>query len=235
MAKHTLRFWASSNRFSASVLREELFDTGGVLRALSDGLLSSPSFWDESSRAWSSFETSTFVFVVLDFFFFLAYLLMQSWTDYEWKTHFFTMPPSATPPFNLREPPGRMVYSDMSDGVQVTEFQSRAVSHPHQQLPVLVKNYNGRPIVTTSSNPIRASSYAYFHPCNYHINRTLCISMLEGDGPRGSTLYDTCPRLSLIRSLGTLHVCVRRNYHIWSQWKTWFSLNYTHPSSSLHL
>lgn len=39
-------------------------------------------------------------------------------------THFFTMPPSATPPFNLREPPGRMLYSDMSDRDEVTEFES---------------------------------------------------------------------------------------------------------------
>ena len=34
------------------------------------------------------------------------------------------MPPSATPPLNLREPPGRMLYSDMSDRDKVTEFES---------------------------------------------------------------------------------------------------------------
>ena len=41
MVKRTLRSRARSNRFSASVLREELLDTEGELRPLPDGTLSS--------------------------------------------------------------------------------------------------------------------------------------------------------------------------------------------------
>lgn len=136
------------------------------------------------------------------------------------------MPPSATPPFNLREPPGRMLYSDMSDRYEVTEFESgplvkrkrRHVTlhrNPRRSLYSTTghRNRNGRSVVTASPNSIYSSSYAHFYTCNYRINRVLRIPMLEWDGPRGSTLYDTGPRFSLIRSLDTLHICVRRNFN----------------------
>ena len=228
MVKRTLRFCASSNRFSASVLREELLDTAGELRPLPDGRLSS-LFWNSAltvSGSRSSVEISSFG---LDFFFFLVYLFMLSWTDQEWMTHFFTMPPSATPPLNLREPPGRMLYSDMSDRDEVTEFEYKPllikgkITRDFSSSPSTASttstghNHNGRSIVTVSPYSIYSSSYAYFHTCNYHINRVLCILMVERDGSRGSTLFDTGPRIGLIRSLDALHICACRNFSYWGK------------------
>lgn len=113
--QRTLLRCVSSNRFSAAVFRS-LLTTAGEARLLPAGeavrLSSSLMTASSSFNRCVSVSSSLLLPLLLDFFF----LGHHEYHDDSGcgRTYFFTMPPSATPPFNLREPPGRKSYSDIA-------------------------------------------------------------------------------------------------------------------------
>ena len=79
---HTRRFWTSSKRRSASVLRTELPASAGELRPLPDAIASLLSLWDIRSLILS--RSSSFVAasdLTLDFFFFLLDCLVSIYSS----------------------------------------------------------------------------------------------------------------------------------------------------------
>jgi hypothetical protein len=152
------------------------------------------------------------------------------------------MPPSATPPLSLREPPGRKSYSDMKLQVELgrrevsgkgsdpraaiarqlfnLRLDSRVVESSSLQFRpiwlsfILCRNSNGGSVVTSGPCSIHTPRYARFHSDDHRFVWSLRMVVLERTSIRGGRLYDGRAGVSPVSPMDARNIPFRRDHHL---------------------